>query len=119
VEHLFLAGDLRHRDRNSGIDVADNEGDLIAFDQLAGLLHPGADIVCGVFNQQLDRSAQNAALVVDFLGREFCANHLSLGDRGINAGERIDHSDPHRGLASSLDDERRSELHCSNSGACL
>jgi hypothetical protein len=53
----------------------------------------------------LARPAQNAALLVDLLDGEFCAHHLVLCDRGINARQRIDHSDPHRRFAAGLDDE--------------
>ena len=105
MEHLLLAGDLRHRDRNAGIDVADDEAHLIAFDQLPRLLHSGADIIGGVLDQELDGPAQNAALLVDLLGGEFCSHHLALSDCGINPGQRIDHSDPYRRFASGLDDE--------------
>ena len=105
VQHLLLAGDLRHRDRDAGIDVADDEADLVALDQLARLLHAGADVVGGVLDQELDRPAQNAALLVDLLDGKFGADHLVLRERGINAGQRIDHSDPDRRFASGLDDE--------------
>ena len=117
MEHLLFAGDLRHRDRDAGIDVADDEARLIALDQLAGLLHAGADVVGGVLDQKFDRPAQNAALLVDLLGGEFGAHHLALRDRGINAGQRIDHSDPHRRFAAGLDDEGGRDLHRSNRGA--
>jgi hypothetical protein len=105
VKHLLFAGDLRHRDRDAGIDVADDEAHLIAFDQFSRLLHAGADIVCRIFDQQFDRTAEDAALLVDLFGGEFCSHHLALGDRGIDARQRIDHSDPYRRFASSLDDE--------------
>ena len=105
MEHLLFAGDLCHRDRDARINVADNEAHLIALDQLPCLLHAGTDIVRRIFNQELDRPAQNAALLVDLLDGELCAHHLVLCNRGINARQRIDHSDPHRRFAAGLDDE--------------
>ena len=105
MEHFLFAGDLRHRDRNAGIDVANNKAHLIPFDQFPGLLHAGADIICRVFNQELDGPAQNAALLVDLLSGEFCSHHLSLCDRGIDSGQGIDHSDAHRRFAPRFNDE--------------
>jgi len=117
VQDLLFAGDLRHRDRNAGIDVADDEADLIAFNQLAGFLHAGADVVGGVFDQKLDRPAENAAVFVDFFGGEFGSHHLALCNRSIGAGDRIDHADPDRRFAAGFDDEGGRELHCSNGSA--
>jgi hypothetical protein len=119
VEHLLFTGDLCHRDRDAGVHVANDEAHLIAFDQLPCFLHAGADIICRIFNQEFDRPAQYAALLVDLLGSEFCSHHLALRDRGIDSGYRIDHSDPYRRFASRLDDEGGSELHRSKCGACL
>src|SRR5450432_646158 len=52
---IFLFGcDLRDRSRNARIDVANHEGDLIALDQLARLLHAGADVIGGILHQQFD-----------------------------------------------------------------
>ena len=65
---------------DAGVDVADDEIDLIALDQLARLLHAGADIVRGVLHQQFGLSPEDAALLVDVLGREFGAVQLALGD---------------------------------------
>src|ERR1700761_6143100 len=119
MEHLLFAGDLRHRNRDAGVDVADDEADLVALDQLARLLYAGADIVGGVFDQKLDWPAENAAFLVDFLSGKFCADDFALRDRGIGAGDWIDHADADRGLASGLDDVRGSKLHRSNRGAGL
>src|SRR5690349_18603812 len=117
VQHLLLAGDLRDRNRYAGIDVADDEADLVAFDQLARLLHAGADVIGGVLDQELDRPAQNAALLVDILDGIFSADEFALRDGGVNAGEGIDQSDPDRGFAPGLDDEGRCNLRRSNDSA--
>jgi hypothetical protein len=119
MKDFLLAGHLRDRDCDARVDVADDETYLIAFDQLPCLLHAGADVVGGIFDQKFDRSAQDAALLVDLLDGEFCANHFALRDGCIYARQRIDHSDPHRCLAPGLDEKWRSELRCSKRDACL
>jgi hypothetical protein len=106
MQHLLFIGDLRDRGRDAGIDVADHEIDLVALDQLAGLLHAGADVVGGVFDQEFDRPAQNAALCIDLFDRELRAHHLVAGRRGIDTGDGVDHADADRGLAAGLDEER-------------
>src|SRR6516164_3176588 len=105
MEHLLLAGDLGHRDRDARIDVADDEAHLVAFDQLARFLHAGADVVGRVLDQKFNGPAQNAALPVDLPYGVFGADHLVLGDRGIDAGQWIDQADPHWRFTSGLDDE--------------
>ena len=67
--------------------------DLVALDQLARLLHAGADVVGRILDQQFDRPAENAALGVDLLDGELGAHHLVLRHRRIDAGQRIDHAD--------------------------
>ena len=119
MQHLLFAGDLRHRDRDAGIHVADDEADLVAFDQLARLLHAGADIVGGVLDQKLDRTAENAALLVDLLKGVFGADHFVLGDRGIDARQWIDQPNSNRRFAAGLDNKRGRKLHRSNRGAGL
>jgi hypothetical protein len=80
-------------------------------------LHAGADVVGRVFDQKFNRPAQNAALLVDLLDGVFGADHLVLGDRGIDAGQWIDQTDPHRRFTSRLDDEGGRELRGNNSSA--
>jgi hypothetical protein len=104
-ETVGLSDTADYRDRNTGIHVADDEAHLVALDQLPRLLHPGADIIGGVLDQKFDRPVQNAALLVDLLGGEFCAYYFALCDRGVNAGQRIHHSDLNRGFAAGFDDE--------------
>src|SRR3954453_20519591 len=105
MEHLLLAGDLSHRDRDARIHVTDNEAYLVALDQLACLLNAGADVVRRAFDQQLDRPAQNAAFLVDLLGRKFCSHHFAWGDSGINGGRGIGHPSPDPRTASWFDAE--------------
>jgi hypothetical protein len=82
-------------------------------------LHAGADVIGGVFDQQFDRSTQNAALFIELFGGEFGADHLALRNGRVGSGQGIDHSDPYRRLAAGLDDVRGCKLHRSNRGACL
>ena len=105
MQDFLFGGDLGDRRGDAGIDVADHEVDLIALDQLARLLHAGADVVGGIFHQQFDLTSENAALGVHLLDGELGAHHLVAGRRGIDAGERIDHAHPDRRLAARLDDE--------------
>ena len=105
VQDLLFAGDLGDRGGDAGIDVADHEVDLVALDQLACLLHAGADVVGGIFHQQFDLASENAAFGVHLLDGELGAHHLVAGRRGIDAGEGIDHADPDRRFAACLDDE--------------
>ena len=100
VQYLLFSGDLGDRGGDTGIDVADHEVDLIPLDQLARLLHPGADVVGGIFHQQLDLPPEYAAPGVDLFDGELGPHHLVAGLRGIDPGERIDHADPDRRLAA-------------------
>ena len=58
MQHPLLVADLGDGLGDAGIHVADEESDLIALDQLARLLHAGADVVRRVFDQELDRSSR-------------------------------------------------------------
>ena len=110
VQDFLFGGDLGDRGGDAGIDVADHEVDLIPLDQLARLLHAGADVVGGIFHQQFDLPPENAAFGVDLLDGELGSHHLVAGRRGIDAGERIDHADPDRRLAARGDDKGRRHL---------
>ena len=105
VQDFLFGGNLGDRRRDAGIDVADHEVDLIPLDQLARLLHAGADVVGGIFHQQFDLSPENAAFGVDLLDRELGSHHLVAGWRCVDAGEWIDHADPDRRFAARGDDK--------------
>ena len=106
MEHLLFVGHLRHGVGDAGVDVADDGVDLIAVDQLARLLHAGADVVRRILDEQLDLAAENSALLVDLGLGVFGAVNLALRQRRQHAGQRIDHADLHRLIAERLDDER-------------
>ena len=71
------------------------------------LLHAGADVVGRVLDQELDLTAENAALLVDFRLGVFGAVHFALRQRRQHAGERIDHADLDRLVAERADNIRR------------
>ena len=98
-KHLLFIGHLRHGVGDAGIHVAEDDIDLVAVDQLARLLHAGADIVGRILDQKLDLTAENAALLIDFGVGVFGAVDLALRQRRQHAGQRIDHADLDRLVA--------------------
>ena len=111
-----FAGDLRHRVGDAGVHVAEDDVDLVALDQLAGLLHAGADVVGGILDQKLDLAAEDAVLFVKPFNGVFGALDLAGGESGEDAGQRIDHADPHRGFPARSDDRRCGEDRDSRAG---
>ena len=109
VEDLLLVGHLRHRIGDAGVDVADDGVDVVAVDQLARLLHAGADVVGRILDQELNLAAQNAALLVDFGLGVFGAVDLALRQRRQNAGQRVDHADLDRLVGERPNDEWRAD----------
>ena len=64
----FSIADVRHRLGERRIDVAEQEVDLVAIDQLVGLLHRGAGVAAGrILDQKFDLAAENAVLGVDLV----------------------------------------------------
>ncbi len=100
MQDFLLGSDLSHRLRDARVHIADDEVRLVALDELAGLLHAGADVIGRVFDQELDRAAENAALRVDLLDRELGARHLVLRNGRVNARQRIDHADADRRVSA-------------------
>ena len=103
----LFRGHLRHRERHRRVDVAGDEIDLVAVDQLAGLVHAGGNVVGRIGDQQLDLTAEDAAALVDPFDGEAGAGDLGLGERRINPGERLHHPDLYRRLRPGADRERR------------
>ena len=90
VQHLGLVRYLTDRERHRGIDVAEKEVDLVALDQLVGLLHRRTGVGAGrVLGYERDLSAEDAALGVDLLDRQFASYLLVLAELGVGACERI------------------------------
>src|SRR5271155_827526 len=102
-EPLFV-GDLRDRLRDGRVHIADKKAYLVALDQLSRFLHPGADIVGRILDEQLDRTFKDAAVGVYLLDGQSGAYYFIRRDRGIDAGQRIDHADPDGGLSARRDD---------------
>ena len=71
---LFVR-DLSHGEGERGIGVAEQEIDLVAFDQLARLhdRSPGVS-ARRILDDQLDRTAENAALGVDGVDRHLATD---------------------------------------------
>ncbi len=107
VKNFLLIADLGDCLSDPRVDVADQEGHLIAVDQLARLLHAGADVVGGILDQQLERAPENSAGGVDLIDRELGADHFVLRHRRVDAGQRIDHADPDRRIRARRNHEGR------------
>ena len=59
VQDFLFVGHLRHRQRERGIDVAEQKIDLVAVDQLARLLHRRAGVAAGgILDDQFDVAAR-------------------------------------------------------------
>ena len=59
------------------------------------------------------------AFGVHLFDGELGSHHLVTGRRGVDAGERIDHAHPDRGLAARLDDEGRRHLEDAERGGAF
>ena len=111
MEHLLLEADIGHRLRQRRIDVAEQEVDLVALDQLVGFLHRDGGFAAGrIFDQQIDFAAEDTALGIDLLDRELAADQFVLADRGEGAGQRVVEADLDWLIPARRDHERRSEL---------
>ena len=107
----FSFDDLRHGERKRRVDVAEQEVDLVAVDQLARLLHRRAGVAAGrILDHELDLTAENAALGVDLVERHLAADQLVLAGGGVSAGQRIVEADLDRIGGAGADDEWAGEL---------
>ncbi len=96
VQDFLLVGNLRHRQRERRIDVAEQEIDLVVVDQLARLLHRRAGVAAGgILDDQLDLPPENSALGVDLLDAELKADQFVLARSRVGAGQRIVDPDLH------------------------
>ena len=94
MEDFLFEANVGDRLRQRRVDVADQEVDLVAVDQLARLLHRGAGVAAGrIFDQQFHLAAENAALGIDLFDRELAADQFVFAERGIGAGQRVVEAD--------------------------
>jgi hypothetical protein len=111
VEHALLEAGVGHRLGERRVDVAEQEIDLIAVDQLQRLLYRGGGIAAGrILDQRLDLAAEGAALGVDLLEREPGADQFVLAERREGAGQRIIEADLHGVGGARGFDERAGDL---------
>ena len=89
--NLFSSFDtLAECDRHRRVDVAEQEIDIVALDQLARFLDSNAGIGARrILDQQLALAAEDAAFGIDLLDRQLAADLLVLAELGISAGQRI------------------------------
>src|ERR1700712_2932544 len=109
VEDFQFAGYLRHGVGDAGVHVAEDDVHFVAFDQLAGFLHAGADVVGGILDQKFDLPAEDAVFLVQSFDRVFRTFDFASGEGGKDAGEGIDHSDANRRFPARAYDGWRGE----------
>jgi hypothetical protein len=106
---------LRHGECQRRVDVAEQEVDLVAFDQLARLHDRGPGVPAGgVLDDQLNRAAENAAFGVDGVDRHLTADQLVFPERREGAGDRVVEADLDGVRGARGSDERTEDLQ----GAC-
>ena len=77
MELALLEAGVRHGLRQRRIDVADQEIDFVALDQLQGFLNRGGGIATGrIFDQKLDLAAENSSLGINLLDGKLRAAYL-------------------------------------------
>ena len=109
VELALLGRHPRHRERDRRVDVAEDEIDLIAVDQLLGFRDADRDVVRGIFDQELHLAAENAAALIDLIEREPGTIDFGCGELRIDAAERLDHPYFHRFFGAGPDREGRGD----------
>ena len=111
MQDFLLVRDLRHRERERGVRVAEQKIDLVAIDQLAGLQHGRARVAAGgILRDQLDVAAENASLRIDLFDRELTTNQFVFAKPGKGASERIVEANLHDVGGSRPQDERTCDL---------
>jgi hypothetical protein len=88
VERLLLLGVVEHRERDIAGLHADDHVDLVAFDQLLGLLQPDLRIELVVLLDDLDLAAADGP--ADAVEEQVHAVEIVLGGIGDRAGEGIE-----------------------------
>jgi hypothetical protein len=111
MQDILFVRDLRHREGERRVCVAEQEIDLVAIDQLAGLQHRRARIAAGgILHDQLDLAAQNASLRLDLFDRKLTANQFVFAKPAKGASQRIVEANLHDVGGACAKDERASDL---------
>ena len=111
MQDALLVRDLGHGERERRVDVAEQEVDLVALDQLARLLHGRAGVAAGrILDDQLAWATEDAALGVDLLERHLAADQFVLSRRGVSPCQRIVEPDAYGVRGASANDEGAGDL---------
>ena len=111
MQDALFVRNLGHGERERRVDVAEQEVDLVALDQLARLLHRGARVAAGrILDDEFNRAAENAALGVDLIERQLAADQFVLAWPGVSAGQRIVEADPDRVRGAGANDKGAGDL---------
>ena len=90
MQDALFVGHLRHGERERRIDVAEQEIDLVALDQLARFLHRRSGVAAGgILDQHFGLASENSALGVDLLDGELAADDFVLAVGRVCAAQRI------------------------------
>jgi hypothetical protein len=113
VENALFIRHLSHGERKRGVHVAKQKVDTRALDQLTRLEHRNPGVAAGrIFDDEIDRTAEDAAPGVDLVERHLAASELVLAKSGVGAGQRIVEPD-----FDGLRGPRREDERPSNPGA--
>jgi hypothetical protein len=83
---------LRYCERQSGVDVAQKEINVVAVDELARFLNRCACVAASrIFYRERHRSAEYAALSVDLVDGHLTTDQLVFPKRRHRAGQRVVH----------------------------
>ena len=111
VENVLFVRNLGHGERQRGVHVAQQKVDLVVVDQFARLLHRNSGVAAGrIFDDELGRTAEQAALGVDLVESHLAADQFVLAQPRVGARQRIVEFDLDDLSGARGDDERRSNL---------
>ena len=112
VQHTGPAREVAESERHRGVDVAEEEVDLVAVDQQVALCTATpASVEVGILRNEGHRAAEDAALLVDLVDGELAADLLVFAELRVSARERIVEADLDWFLSKRLNDERAGDLH--------
>src|SRR5271166_988236 len=94
VQHALLVRHLRHGEGERRVEVAEQEVDLVAVDELARFLHRHAGVAARrILDHELDFTAQYPALLVDLVDGELAADEFVLAGPRVGTGQGVVESD--------------------------